>query len=67
MKALASTDDPAPAARLGSLQEASFSRAGGAVRKAYPPERRMTGPQLAGYLARRRPVPPVARAVHHRG
>jgi len=23
------------------------------VRKAYPPERRMTGPQLAGYLARR--------------
>ena len=53
MKALASTDDPALAAWLGSLQEASFSRAGGAVRKAYPPERRMTGPQLAGYLARR--------------
>ena len=53
MKALASTDDPALAAWLGSLQEASFSQAGGAVRKAYPPERRMTGPQLAGYLARR--------------
>src|SRR6266581_3195450 len=53
MKALASTDDPALAAWLGSLQEASFSRAGGAVRKAYPPERRMTGPQLASYLARR--------------
>jgi hypothetical protein len=36
MKALASTDDPALAAWLGRLQEASFSRAGGAVRKAYP-------------------------------
>ena len=53
MKAPVSTDDPALAAWLGSLQEASFSRAGGAVRKAYPPERRMTGPQLAGYLAPR--------------
>jgi hypothetical protein len=49
----ASTADPALAAWLGGLQETSFSRAGGAVRKAYPPERRMTGPQLAGYLARR--------------
>ena len=49
----ASTDDPALAAWLGRLQETSFSRAGGAVRKAYPPERRMTGPQMAGYLARR--------------
>ena len=49
---LASAGDPALAAWLGRLQDASFSRAG-AVRKAYPPERRMTGPQLAGYLARR--------------
>ena len=48
----ASADDQALAAWLSRLQDASFSRAG-AVRKAYPPERRMTGPQLAGYLARR--------------
>ena len=48
----ASAGDQALAAWLGRLQDASFSRAG-AVRKAYPPERRMTGPQLAGYLARR--------------
>lgn len=45
--------DPSLAAWLGRLQEASFSRAGQVVRKAYPPERRMTGPQLAGYLERR--------------
>ncbi len=50
---LASAGDPALAAWLGWLQDASFRRAGRAVRKAYPPERRMTGPQLAGYLARR--------------
>lgn len=50
---LASAGDPALAAWLGRLQEASFSRAGQAVRKAYPPQRRMTGPQLAGYLERR--------------
>ena len=49
---LASAGDQALAAWLGRLQDASFSRAG-AVRKAYPPERRMTGPQLAGYLTRR--------------
>jgi Pyridoxamine 5'-phosphate oxidase len=50
---LASADgDQALAAWLGLLQDASFSRAG-AVRQAYPPERRMTGPQLAGYLTRR--------------
>src|SRR5690349_18475131 len=49
---LASAGDQALAAWLGRLQDASFSRAG-AVRTAYPPERRMTGPQLAGYLARR--------------
>src|SRR5438045_9242534 len=48
----ASAGDQALAAWLGRLQDASFSRAG-AVRKAYPPERRMTGPQLAAYLARR--------------
>jgi hypothetical protein len=46
-------DDPALAAWLGRLQETSFSRAREAVRNAYPPERRMTGPQLAGYLERR--------------
>jgi hypothetical protein len=45
-------DDPNLATWLGSLQEASFSR-GGAVRTAYPPERRLTGPQLAVYLQRR--------------
>ena len=50
---LASTGDPDLAAWLGRLQEASFSQAGPAVRKAYPPGRRMTGPQLAGYLQRR--------------
>jgi hypothetical protein len=49
---LASAGDQALAAWLGRLQDVSFSRAG-AVRKAYPPERRMTGAQLAGYLARR--------------
>jgi hypothetical protein len=49
---LASADDQALAAWLGRLQDESFSQAG-AVRNAYPPERRMTGPQLAGYLARR--------------
>jgi len=48
----ASAGDQALAAWLGRLQDASFSRAG-AVRKAYPPQRRMTGPQLAGYLSRR--------------
>jgi hypothetical protein len=46
-------DDPNPAAWLGRLQEASFSQGGQAVRKAYPPERRLTGPQLAVYLERR--------------
>jgi Pyridoxamine 5'-phosphate oxidase len=49
---LLASADPALAAWLGGLQEASFSRAG-AVRKAYPPERRMTALQLAGYLTRR--------------
>jgi len=49
---LASAGDQTVATWLSQLQDASFSRAG-AVRKAYPPERRMTGSQLAGYLARR--------------
>jgi hypothetical protein len=49
----AGAGDPALALWLGRLQEASFTRAGPAVRKAYPPERRMTGPQLAEYLTRR--------------
>ena len=49
---LASEGDRALAAWLGRLQDASFSQAG-AVRKAYPPERRMTGLELAGYLTRR--------------
>jgi hypothetical protein len=44
--------DRALADWLGQLQDASFNRAG-AVRTAYPPERRMTGPQLARYLTRR--------------
>ena len=43
----------AQAGWLGRLQETSFSQAGEVVRNAYPPERRMTGTQLEGYLARR--------------
>lgn len=46
-------DDPGLATWLGRLQEESFSQGGQAVRKAYPPERRLTGPQLAEYLERR--------------
>lgn len=38
---------------LGRLQDASFERGGAAVRKAYPPHRRMSGPQLESYLQRR--------------
>jgi hypothetical protein len=49
----AGAGDPALAIWLGRLQEASFHRAGPAVRTAYPPGRRMTGPQLAEYLTRR--------------
>jgi hypothetical protein len=41
------------AAWLGQLQEVSFDRAGAVLQRAYPPARRMTGPQLAGYLDRR--------------
>jgi hypothetical protein len=50
---LASAGNSALADWLSRLQDASFRRAGPAVRKAYPPERRMTGPQLASYLQRR--------------
>lgn len=49
----ASAGDPALADWLGRLQAASFGQAGPAVRKAYPPDRRLTGPQLASYLQRR--------------
>ena len=45
--------DPSPDGWLSRLQDASFSRASPAVRKAYPPQRRMTGPRLASYLQRR--------------
>jgi hypothetical protein len=48
-----SAADQAVASWLAELQDASFSRAGPALRTAYPPDRRMTGPQLAGYLQRR--------------
>lgn len=44
---------PTPAIWLAQLQEESFNRAGQTVRKAYPPERRMTGQQLSDYLDRR--------------
>ena len=50
---VASAGDQALAAWLGRLQDGSFSRAGPTLRTAYPPQRRMTGPQLAGYLERR--------------
>jgi hypothetical protein len=53
MQAQASTDGLALAAWLNKLQEDSFSRASGVMRKAYPPERRVTGSQLAGNLGRR--------------
>ncbi|UYM05110.1 pyridoxamine 5'-phosphate oxidase family protein [Solicola gregarius] len=45
------TTNPAP--WLGQLQEQSFDRASRTLRKAYPPERRMSGAQLARYLERR--------------
>jgi len=48
----ASGGDPTLAAWLGQLQEASFGQAGPAVRKAYPPTRRLAGSQLARYLGR---------------
>lgn len=50
----AAADEPAVLGDwLGQLQDASFERAGAAVRKAYPPRRRMSGPQLESYLQRR--------------
>ena len=42
-----------PAGWLGELQAASFARAGRTMRAAYPPDRRMTGSELADYLERR--------------
>ena len=53
MNTLSGTDHSALAAWLGRLQEASFTLAGEVMRKAYPPERRMTDAQLERYLARR--------------
>jgi hypothetical protein len=50
---VASAGDPALAAWLDRLQQASFTRATPATREAYPPQRRMTGPQLAEYLTQR--------------
>jgi general stress protein 26 len=38
---------------LGELQDESFRRASRAMRAAYPPDRRMTGSELADYLQRR--------------
>ncbi|MEU4393210.1 pyridoxamine 5'-phosphate oxidase family protein [Kribbella sp. NPDC023855] len=46
-------DDSELASWLERLQEESFRQGGRAVRTSYPPERRMTGAQLAGYLQRR--------------
>ncbi len=45
--------DQAHAEWLGRLQDASFERGSPAVQKAYPPQRRLTGPQLATYLHHR--------------
>lgn len=45
--------DAALAEWLSRLQAESFDQAGQALRKAYPPARRMTGPLLAEYLERR--------------
>jgi Pyridoxamine 5'-phosphate oxidase len=38
---------------LGTLQEQTFARATKATAESYPPERRLTGAQLAAYLDRR--------------
>jgi general stress protein 26 len=38
---------------LAELQDASFARASRAMRAAYPPDRRMTGAELAAFLNRR--------------
>jgi hypothetical protein len=46
-------DDLSLATWLGRLQEESFGKGGQAVRTAYPPERRLSGLQLATYLERR--------------
>jgi hypothetical protein len=49
----AGVECPAQKAWLAQLQEASFGQARPALRAAYPPQRRMTPAQLAGYLTRR--------------
>lgn len=38
---------------LGALQDQSFTRATGATAASYPPQRRLSGAQLASYLDRR--------------
>ena len=38
---------------LAALQDRTFARATAATAGSYPPDRRLTGPQLAGYLDRR--------------
>jgi len=38
---------------IGSIQDESFARATHATASSYPPERRLTASQLAGYLDRR--------------
>lgn len=43
-----------PIEALGRIQEASFARASEATRRAYPASRRMDGPALFEFLARRR-------------
>jgi hypothetical protein len=53
MNAFSATDQPAEAGWLGRLQQESFTQAGEVLRKAYPPERRMTDAQMERYLARR--------------
>ena len=43
-----------PIETLARIQEASFARASGTTRGAFPEERRMSGPALGGFLARRK-------------
>jgi len=38
---------------LAALQDLSFARATSTTVSSYPPERRLAGPQFAGYLDRR--------------
>lgn len=43
-----------PIDTLVRIQEASFARASAATRNAFPPERRMSGPLLTGFLTHKR-------------